>query len=111
MSIYPKKNPHCNPNTSRLPPIHPTRTIHTPPRLLTNILPTKPTLNLLLHDIIIRPPRIRQRKSPQRKRNTNKPYNLIQETPIRKHYGAVVEGLLDGVVAVRDVGVVLRAVL
>lgn len=86
--------------SSGLSPINPTRTINTPLRLLTNILPTKLTLDLLLHNIIIRTPRIRQRNDPQRQRNTQKSYHFIQETAVRKHHRAVVQRLCDGRVAV-----------
>jgi len=86
--------------SSSLPPIHPTRTINTPLRLLADILPTKLTFDLLLHNIIVRAPRVRKRNNPQRQRNTHKPHNLIQKTAIRKHNGAVIQRLRDGVVPV-----------
>jgi hypothetical protein len=60
-----------------LPPITPTSTIHTPLRLLTNILATKLALDLPLHNIIIRATRVRQRNDPQRQRNAHKPHNLV----------------------------------
>jgi hypothetical protein len=47
-----------------LPPITPTCTINTSPRLLTNIFPTKFALDLLLHDVVVRAPRIRKRNNP-----------------------------------------------
>lgn len=94
-----------------LPPIRPTRTVHTPLRLLTNILPTKLALNLLLHNIIIRAPRIRQRNDPQRQRNAYEPNHLIQEAAVRKHNSPIVKCLFDGVVPVRYGAVVGWAVL
>jgi hypothetical protein len=85
---------------SILPPIRPARTVNTPPRLLTNILPAELALDLLLHNIIPTSPGIRQRDYPQRHRNSHEPHDLIEEVTVRQHHGAVVDGLGRRVVAV-----------
>ena len=66
-----------------LPPIRPTSTIHTPLRLLTNILPAKLALDLFLHNIIPTPPTIAQRNDPQRNRNSHKSHYLVEEVSVR----------------------------
>lgn len=52
----PTQESYITAELSRLPPIQPTRAINTSLRFLTNILPTKLTLHLLLHDIVITRP-------------------------------------------------------
>jgi hypothetical protein len=84
-----------------LPPIHPTRTIHTPLCFLADILPAELTLDLLLHDIIICAPRVSQCNKPQCKRNAHEANNLVKETTVRKDHGTVVERLFHRVVAGR----------
>ena len=93
-----------------LPPSHPTRTIHTPHRPLTLPLPTIPTLNLPLYDIVPTPLTIHARHDPQHHRNEQKPHHLIQKIPIREHHRAVGQRLLLRVVPVGDGPVVVGAV-
>lgn len=97
--------------TLLLPPIQPTRTIHTPFRLLTNILPTILTLDLLLDNIVIRRPTIHGSNHPQAHRNGQKPHNLVDEAAVREHDGAIRERLLGCVVAVGDGGIVRGSAL
>ena len=92
------------------PPILPTRTIHAPLRLLTNILPAKLALDLLLHNIVIRPPRIHARDYPQAHGYDKKPHDLVDERAVCEYYGAVAKRLVLGVVARRDGRVVVGPV-
>jgi hypothetical protein len=94
-----------------LPPIHPTRTIYTPLRLLTLPLPAILALDLPLYNIVPTAATIQTRDSPQNTRYQHKPHNLIEEVAIREDDGAVRQRLVFGVVAVGDAGVVVRAVL
>jgi hypothetical protein len=45
--------PYLPNRSARLPPILPTRAIHTPLRLLTNVLPAELALDLLLYDVVV----------------------------------------------------------
>jgi hypothetical protein len=99
--------------TSSIPllsPIRPTRTVDTPLRLLTDVLPTKLAFHLLLDNIVIRASRIRKRNNPKRQRNAYKAYDLVEKTAVGKHYGAVVERLLDCVIAVGNGAIVVWTV-
>ena len=68
--------------TLLLPPILPTRTIHTPLRLLTNPLPAILALDSMLNDLIIRYPGIQLRNNIQRDANTKEVEYFIQEGAI-----------------------------
>lgn len=93
-----------------LPPVRPARTVDTSFCLLANILPAVFALDLLLDNVIVRTPRIRKRDNPKRQRNAYEAYDLVQETSVGEHHGAVVERLRHGVVAVGDGAVVVRTV-
>jgi hypothetical protein len=96
--------------SSFLPPVRPAGTVNTPLRLLTNILPAKLALDLLLDDIIPTAPAIRQRNHPERHSNSHEPHNLIKEVSVSQHHGAIVYGLRRRVVPVGDGGVVVGPV-
>jgi hypothetical protein len=105
-----RSNRHSYPLLT-LSPIHPTRTIHTPLRLLANILPTELALNLLLHNVIIRAARIRKCDYPQRQRNAHETDHFVDEIAPREYHRAVVERLFHGVVPRGDGAVVGGAAL
>lgn len=70
-------SPHSKPHStlrSPIPPIQPTRAIHTPLRLLANILSAKLTPHLPLDDIIPTAPAIYHSDDPQRQRNSQEPH-------------------------------------
>jgi hypothetical protein len=92
------------------PSILPTRTVYTSLRLLALILSTILTFHLLLHDIIIGPSAVGNRDDPECQRNAHEPDHLVEERPICKHHGAIVESLFDGIVACCYGAIVVRAV-
>jgi hypothetical protein len=92
------------------PPILPTCTIHTPFRLFTDILPAKLALDLLLHNIVVRPTTIHTSNHPQAHRDNQEAHNLVDEGTVREHDGTVTKRLILGVVARRDGRVVVGPV-
>lgn len=98
-------------NGAVLSAIRPASTINASLGLLTNILATKPTLDLPLHNIIATAPAVGEGNDPKRQRHNHKAHNLVEKVAVGQHDGAVVERLLRGIVAVCNRGVVVWAVV
>ena len=94
-----------------LPSVLPARTIHTPLRLLTNILPAKLALDLLLHYIIVCTSGVCKRNDPQRQCNANEAHDFIEERPVGEDDSPIVQRLRNSIVASGYRAVVVWTVL
>jgi hypothetical protein len=86
------------------PPIQPTRTIHTPLRLLRNVLPAILALDLLLDDVVMARPAIETCNHEQAQRDEEEAHDLVEKVTPGPDDGAIVESLLHGVVTVAGIG-------